>query len=193
MKLIKAFFTTLFILAFAGTASAHTDLSTTNPEDGSEVTEAISSISLTYSGQIEEGSSFEIMDEAGTAVPVNEFTVTDGILTGNLEAPLENGEYTVNWNSISEDGHPLEGEFSFTVSAPIEEVTTTEQSESTDETETTDTMTEEADETSQATEVASSATTMNQQESSPLIWVIAALAVVLVAVSIFTIARRKKA
>lgn len=193
MKLMKAFLTTLFILSFAGPASAHTDLSTTNPEDGSEVTEAIDSISLTYSGQIEEGSSFEIMDADGTVVSVNEFTVTDGVLTGNLTAPLENGEYTVNWNSISEDGHPLEGTFGFTVSAPVEEVVTTDQSESTDETETTDTMTEEAEETSQATEVASSATIMDQQESSPLIWVIAALAVVLVAASVFTIARRKKA
>lgn len=193
MKLVKTILTTLFILAFAGTASAHTDLSTTNPEDGSEVTEAIDSISLTYSGQIEEGSSFEVLDAEGTEVSVNEFTVTDGVLTGNLEAPLENGEYTVNWNSISEDGHPLEGTFGFTVNAPVEEVATTEQSESTDETEITDTMTEEADETSQATEVASSAATMDQQESSPLIWVIAALAVVLVAVSVFTIARRKKA
>lgn len=193
MKLIKAFFTTLFILAFAGTASAHTDLSTTNPEDGSEVTESISSISLTYSGQIEEGSSFEIMDADGTVVSVNEFTVMDGVLTGNLAVPLENGEYSVNWNSISEDGHPLEGTFGFTVNVPVEEVAATEQSESTDETETTDTITDEADETSQATEVASSAATMDQQESSPLIWVIAALAVVLVAVSVFTIARRKKA
>ncbi|PJK16257.1 cobalt transporter [Chryseomicrobium excrementi] len=193
MKLIKAFFTTLFILAFAGTASAHTGLSTTNPEDGSEVTEAIDSISLTYSGQIEEGSSFEVLDAEGTEVSVNEFTVTDGVLTGNLENPLENGEYTVNWNSISEDGHPLEGTFGFTVNAPVEEVITTGQSESTEEVETTNTMTEEADETSQATEVASSAITMDQQESSPLIWVIAALAVVLVAVSIFAIARRKKA
>ena len=193
MKLVKTILTTLFILAFAGTASAHTDLSTTNPEDGSEVTEAIRSISLTYSGQIEEGSSFEIMDSDGTVVSVNEFTVMDGVLTGNLAAPLENGEYSVNWNSISEDGHPLEGTFGFTVNVPVEEVAVTEQSESTDETETTDIMTEEAEETSQATEVASSATTMDQQESSPLIWVIAALAVVLVAVSVITITRRKKA
>ncbi len=193
MKLVKTILTTLFILAFAGTASAHTDLSTTNPEDGSEITEAISSISLTYSGQIEEGSSFEILDADGTVFSVNEFTVMDGVLTGNLAAPLENGEYTVNWNSISEDGHPLEGTFSFTVNAPVEEVSAIEQSKSTDETETTDIMTDEADETSQATEVASSAATMDQQESSPLIWVIAALAVVLVAVSIFAITRRKKA
>lgn len=36
MKLVKTILTPLFILAFAGTASAHTDLSTTNPEVGSE-------------------------------------------------------------------------------------------------------------------------------------------------------------
>jgi methionine-rich copper-binding protein CopC len=33
-----------------------------------------------------------------------------------FEEPLHDGAYTVNWTTSSGDGHPVRGEFSFTVS-----------------------------------------------------------------------------
>lgn len=185
-----AFLITLF---FATTAFAHTELSTTNPEDGSELTETIDAVTLTYSGQIEEGSVFEVITESGEEISITGFTIEDGVLTGQLEQPLENGMYTVNWNSISEDGHPLNGTFNFSINAPVEEVVAEEEVATEEEEEPVAAEQEETDETSQATEVASTTVTAQEESTSPFIWMIAALAVVLVAVSVLTITRRKRA
>ena len=108
----------------ATSVDAHTHLLSTNPTNGAEVTTELSSISLTYGGQIEEGSFFEITSSEGQNIEVEAFTVGDRVLTGSLAQPLENGAYTVAWTSISEDGHPLTGEFSFTVNVHKEEQVT---------------------------------------------------------------------
>jgi len=39
------------------------------------------------------------------------------ILWASFEAPLTDGAYTVTWMTSSSDGHPVRGEFSFTVRA----------------------------------------------------------------------------
>ncbi|MEK4425637.1 copper resistance CopC family protein [Solibacillus sp. FSL K6-1523] len=117
----------LFLL-FSPQAFAHTYLDVTTPADGDIVTTDIQSIELNYSGKIEEGSFFTLEDSEGNEIPVSSFTVDNGKLTGQLEEPLKNDVYTVKWNSISQDGHPLSGHYSFTVdkveTESIEEVKT---------------------------------------------------------------------
>ena len=114
----------------ATSVDAHTHLLSTNPTNGAEVTTELSSISLTYGGQIEEGSFFEVTSSEEQNIEVESFTIENRVLTGSLAQPLENGAYTVAWTSISEDGHPLTGEFSFTVNVHKEEqVTPTDEEE----------------------------------------------------------------
>ena len=48
--------------------------------------------------------------------------------------PLENGDYKVEWNIIGADGHPIEGEFSFSVNVPVTEEPAEEQIEPQEET-----------------------------------------------------------
>ena len=108
----------------ATSVDAHTHLLSTNPVNGAEVTTELSNISLTYGGQIEEGSFFEVTSSEGQNIEVETFTVEDRVLTGSLAQPLENDTYTVAWTSISEDGHPQTGEFSFTVNVHTEEQVT---------------------------------------------------------------------
>ena len=43
--------------------------------------------------------------------------------------PLENGKYKVEWKIIGADGHPINGEFSFSVNMPDTETPTEEQIE----------------------------------------------------------------
>ena len=57
-------------------------------------------------------------------------------MVGNLEAPLDHGDYQVLWNIIGADGHPIEGTFTFNVNKPnteedsnLEEANTPSQSE----------------------------------------------------------------
>lgn len=162
----------------SSSVSAHTDLTSTTPADGEEIIEPITEIALTYSGKIEEGSTFDIQNDQGEIVEVNEFTVMDGVLTGTLTSPLETGVYEVNWNSISEDGHPLNGTFSFTVNLPEETVTPVEQA------------TTESSE--QAAAVSSTTQTNESTTPSPLFWVLGLIAAVFVVVSVVMIAKRKR-
>ena len=106
-------------LLFVPNAYAHTYLDSTNPTDGATVTEELKTIELNYSGKIEEGSIFKVLASDGTEMKIESITLNDGVLKGTLASPLPNDTYTVTWDSISQDGHPLSGTFSFTVNAPV--------------------------------------------------------------------------
>ena len=111
-QLFVALLLTLFV---APSAFAHTQLSSTSPAHEDIVTTPLTEISLTYAGRIEEGSNFELTNTNGEAIEIVALTILDGVMSGAVAEPLANGKYTVKWDSISEDGHPLSGTFSFTV------------------------------------------------------------------------------
>ncbi|QCR34121.1 copper resistance protein CopC [Lysinibacillus sp. SGAir0095] len=179
------FATFLFILATSTNAFAHTHLGSSSPEDGQEVTEELSEITLNFEGKIEQSSSFELSNE-GQNIPIENITIEEGIMTGTMASPLENGEYLVNWSIIGADGHLMEGDYSFTVNVP-DSVSSTEAANEQAEQETTQEV-EQSNE--QATEEATEEAESNE-ETSPLIPVIM---IVLIAVIIgaFLLMRRKK-
>lgn len=114
-QLLMALLLALFV---APSALAHTQLSSTAPAHGDVVTMPLTEISLTYAGQIEEGSHFDLTNANGEAIKIVSLTVLNGVMTGTVAEPLANGDYTVQWDSISADGHPLNGTFSFSVNVP---------------------------------------------------------------------------
>ena len=121
------------IFSASATTFAHTHLGSTNPADGDNLTKPLTEITLTFEGQIEEGSTLELANAEGGTVELQDISVADGVMTGTLAAPLENGDYIVQWSSISADGHPMEGEFAFTVDATVMEDTTDETQPTEDE------------------------------------------------------------
>lgn len=176
-KIILALFSCVFIFSAAGNTFAHTHLTSTNPADGETITEPLTEITLTFEGQIEQGSTLELTDADNEAVELKGISVADGVITGTLENPLDNGSYLVKWSSISADGHPLEGEFTFAVSSAAEE--TTEQSDATEDEAAP--LAEEKDE--------------EKAEKSSFTMIMVGIVVVLVllmAVSFFFLMRRKK-
>lgn len=111
--------------------------------------------------------------------------LVDGVLKGTFDSPLPNDDYTVEWNSISSDGHPLSGKFSFTVDAPVAEEPVEEK------------VTEENEEQVEVNETvennAAETTAADEEESSnnTLLYIVGALLLLIIIVSIFTIAKRK--
>ncbi|WP_274306921.1 copper resistance CopC family protein [Solibacillus daqui] len=106
-------------LLFVPKTYGHTYLDSTNPTDGATITEELQTIDLVYSGKIEEGSIFKVLASDGSEMAMESFTINDDVLTGTLASPLPNDTYTVEWDSISQDGHPLSGSFSFTINAHV--------------------------------------------------------------------------
>ena len=111
----------LFLFLFTQPVMAHTGLKSSNPSEGSTVTTEVKEITLTFQTTLEETSSFSLMKKGGEAIAVEQMDIENDTMTGSFSQPLENGGYTVEWEIIGVDGHPISGTFSFTVSLPVKE------------------------------------------------------------------------
>ncbi|SEI97997.1 hypothetical protein SAMN04488127_0960 [Bhargavaea ginsengi] len=114
----KLLLTILFVMILPSGVLAHSHMETSVPEDGATVTEPLEEIVLTFSAGIEEGSKLVLTGGEGET-EFEEMVVEGDRLTGILTAPLPDGEWTLGWEVISEDGHPISGELSFTAAAGI--------------------------------------------------------------------------
>jgi copper resistance protein C len=108
---------TALLVVPAGPASAHDQLIGSDPEDGSTVG-APDSIELTFSGAIGDlGAQVAVTDAAGRSVVEGDPDVQGAVVEQDLVEDLAAGAYAVVWRVTSEDGHPISGEFAFTVEA----------------------------------------------------------------------------
>ncbi|MFE2033820.1 copper resistance protein CopC [Streptomyces scopuliridis] len=107
----------------SGTASAHAALTGSTPEDGAVVATAPKDISLTFSEQVAMGdNSIRVLDPSSKRADAGKIrdlssggTVTYGI---DLHPGLPDGTYTVAWQAVSADSHPISGAFTFSIGAP---------------------------------------------------------------------------
>lgn len=116
LRLILALSLTVLGSVFiAGAASAHTDVVSTSPTDGSvlEVPPAI--ISVTFSEPpITEGAAIVLADVSGTEIQLGDLAIEGATISVASPPDLLPGEYKATWRISAEDGHALTGEFGFT-------------------------------------------------------------------------------
>lgn len=117
--LLAAFF------AAAAPASAHAALTASDPTDGAVVATAPAQITLSFSeGVAMNGDSIRVLDPRGKRVDTGELRdLCSGsiIRYGTALRPgLPDGTYTVAWQAISADSHPVSGAFTFSIGAPSE-------------------------------------------------------------------------
>ncbi|GAA3379131.1 copper resistance protein CopC [Streptomyces racemochromogenes] len=118
---IAALLATLFTAA--APATAHAALTASDPQDGAVVATAPAQVTLSFSEQVAMGDdSIRVMDPQGKRVDTGELrdmcsgsTVRYGTA---LHPGLPNGTYTVAWQAVSADSHPISGAFTFSVGAP---------------------------------------------------------------------------
>jgi len=119
------------LFLYSNQAYAHTGLESSNPGNGSSVTEALHEIVLTFETKIEETSSFKLVNDTNEEVAVTNISIVENTMTGIVDRSIENGSYSIQWQIIGVDGHPIKGEIPFTLKAPIvegtEEVVTIEE------------------------------------------------------------------
>ncbi|MGW6203037.1 copper resistance CopC/CopD family protein [Streptomyces sp. NPDC055089] len=114
------------LLAVAGPASAHAALTGSDPQDGAVVAAAPKAVTLTFSEQVAMGEgSIRVLDPAGKRADTEDAprdlhsgsTVKYGV---SLHTGLPDGTYTVAWQAVSADSHPVSGAFTFSIGAPSE-------------------------------------------------------------------------
>jgi copper resistance protein C len=105
------------LLLVAAPASAHDELVSTDPAAGSTVGALPAQLTLTFNEAVsaEQGATeMQVTDAAGTSLVAGPASVADNVVTQPLEGAAS-GVITVLWKVVSDDGHPVSDQFSFTV------------------------------------------------------------------------------
>lgn len=102
-----------------GIAMAHSKLENAVPAQDATVAVSPERIELTFNTKIEKLSQFKIWNAAGEEMEKGTVEVDGMTMSGTVPAALPNGIYTVKWVIIGADGHSVEGEYAFTVEAPV--------------------------------------------------------------------------
>ncbi|MFD7911603.1 copper resistance protein CopC [Streptomyces sp. NPDC059752] len=118
---LAALLATLFTAA--SPATAHAALTASDPKDGAVVATAPAQVTLSFSEQVAMGDdSIRVLDPQGKRVDTGELR---DMCSGNtirystaLHTGLPNGTYTVAWQAVSADSHPISGAFTFSIGAP---------------------------------------------------------------------------
>ncbi|MFD4875429.1 copper resistance CopC/CopD family protein [Streptomyces sp. NPDC058420] len=108
------------LFAGAGTASAHAALTGSDPTSGVVVDKAPTQISLTFSEKVSTNNdSLRVLDPKGKRVDVGKPSNISGTTYAiQVRSGLPDGTYTVAWQVVSADSHPVAGAFTFSVGAP---------------------------------------------------------------------------
>jgi methionine-rich copper-binding protein CopC len=130
-RLIRAVIVTTFGAALAAvaltgaqSASAHDFLVSTSPAADSTVSEALSEVALTFNepplADLSAAIAIEVHDPSGANVADGTVSIVNSTLSTTV-VPTSTGRYTVLWQTISADGHPVSGEFGFDYTGPVGE------------------------------------------------------------------------
>lgn len=105
-------------LVGAGPASAHDQLVGSNPDAGTDLHKAPSSLRLTFSDTVgDTGIAIQVTDAAGTQLQTGKPVVADDVVTQRLKPTTAAGTVRVVWRITSADGHPVSGNFNYSINA----------------------------------------------------------------------------
>ncbi len=108
----------LGVLASGTTVSAHTAFSRSTPANGAVLDTPVSEIVVEFTNVSQPaGDGFVVLDPSGVVRSPTVTTVDDKVFRLAFETPLTGGAVGVRWSVRAGDAHPIEGSFSFTVTA----------------------------------------------------------------------------
>lgn len=109
------------LLAGTGIASAHTGFEASTPADQAVIDSPVSEITLVFSGEAEPaGDGFVILDAKGVQRSPDTTSSADNLTwVLGFDEPLAGGDIGVRWMVQAPDAHPIDGSFSFTVTAAL--------------------------------------------------------------------------
>lgn len=110
-------------------ASAHTELTKSNPAAGDVVTAMPTAISLEFSENLlllsdQEVNTVTLTAPNGGEIAISSQSVIQNVLTADLASAASedggfvNGDYTVTYKVVAADGHKVSNEFTFTLANP---------------------------------------------------------------------------
>ena len=111
-------------LAVATPAQAHDELVSSYPQANSTITSSPAEITLSFSGELIAGmqsAAVEVIAPDGQNIATDAPSEDGTSITQHLAPNPPAGLFTVRWKVVSSDGHPISGEYTYTV-APTDAV-----------------------------------------------------------------------
>jgi methionine-rich copper-binding protein CopC len=103
------------VLASATSAAAHDKLESSTPKRGANLATPPATVMLTFTDPVFKlGSRIRVVGPAGD-VAVGRPTFGDQVVRQPIRPDAPAGDYTVEWQVTSSDGHPIAGTFPFSV------------------------------------------------------------------------------
>ena len=113
--MIKPFLLAASLAIFASTAIAHSKLSFSNPENEAVLAVLPETMTLTFAQELRLTRVRMSIDD-GKAIKLKLGKIKGFSDTYDIILPdSASGNYAIEWRGLGADGHPLVGEFSFTV------------------------------------------------------------------------------
>ncbi|MFB4162340.1 copper resistance protein CopC [Alteribacillus sp. JSM 102045] len=110
------------LFAFPISAGAHTHLERSEPEEGAVLGEETSTITLSFDSMVQEPNTVTLTDENGAEIDLEEVNHDpEDTIVIHLPEKLEDGDYTLFYSIVGEDGHVMEEELSYSYEGTDEE------------------------------------------------------------------------
>ncbi|MFS8203324.1 copper resistance protein CopC (plasmid) [Streptomyces sp. CWNU-52B] len=123
-SLVVALLGTLFLLAGAGSVSAHSAVRDTDPREGSVVQSAPRQVTMTFTEAVGiTDDSLRVLSPENRRVNAGDTEHVPGHsdqVRVRLGDGLSDGTFTVAWRVVSADSHPISGAFTFSIGEPSE-------------------------------------------------------------------------
>ena len=115
---VIALITLLITFTAISTASAHTELQSSDPASGAVLTVWPTEISLTFNEELQnigaEKSNFVVVNNAvGDQISADDESLSGSTIKVSLDPNTTEGPVLVYYRVVSADGHPVEGEYTF--------------------------------------------------------------------------------
>ena len=105
-----------------GVASAHAELLGTTPGAGSVLTQKPTAVVLTFDEPVQaQGATIVVTAPGGSRVAAGAAVLAGSTVRSSIHSLPAAGTYTDAYRVVSDDGHPVEGQFSFAARAPAAE------------------------------------------------------------------------
>ncbi|MFI7124827.1 copper resistance protein CopC [Nonomuraea sp. NPDC050153] len=114
--LVPAVGAVLVLLLTSPAALAHDRLKASNPADRAKV-KSLEAIELEFTSHMQLPT-IVLDGPGGKPVPLDKPRVQGSKVSARLSGTLPEGRYRIAWRVVSSDGHPIQGEIAFTVTAP---------------------------------------------------------------------------
>jgi len=108
----------------AGAVSAHAALVSADPANGSMLVAAPDHVELVFSENVGKPAALAVLDQSGSEIEGGVLQVIDDTMSRTYDpATFTPGVYTISYQVVSADGHPISGELTFMVHGEGESVT----------------------------------------------------------------------